>query len=101
MLRSVVMGIRVTAEDLAHVATQLNAESQEIDSRLAFLRSSVLALTSSQWQGAASSSFDALYEQWSTSAAKLREALDGISRLLANAASAYASAEQPAGRSMG
>jgi hypothetical protein len=39
----------------------------------------------SDWQGAASSAFDGLYQQWNTSAANLREAPDGISKPLANA----------------
>jgi WXG100 family type VII secretion target len=92
--------IKVTSEDLATVAAQLSSGSEEIDSQLARMRGLVQSLVSSDWQGAASSSFDSLYQQWNTSAANLREALDGISRLVANAATAYASTEQQIQQSM-
>ncbi len=92
--------IKVTSEDLATVAAQLSSGSEEIDSQLARMRGLVQSLVSSDWQGAASSSFDSLYQQWNTSAANLREALDGISRLVANAATAYANTEQQIQQSM-
>ena len=92
--------IKVTSEDLATVAAQLSSGSEEIDSQLARMRGLVQCLVSSDWQGAASSSFDSLYQQWNTSAANLREALDGISRLVANAATAYANTEQQIQQSM-
>jgi WXG100 family type VII secretion target len=92
--------IRVTSEDLASASAQLSSGSQEIDSQLAGMRNLVQSLVAGDWQGAASSAFDSLYQQWNTSAANLREALDGISKLLANAASAYANTEQQIQQSM-
>ena len=92
--------IRVTAEDLTNTATQLSRGSQEIESQLTALRNLVQGLVASDWQGAASSAFDGLYQQWNTSAAGLREALDGMSRLVANAATAYANTEQQIQQSM-
>lgn len=92
--------IKVTSEDLASASAYLTSGSQEIDGQLASMRNRVQSLVGSDWQGAASSSFDSLYQQWNTSAANLREALDGISRLLANAASAYATTEQQIQQSM-
>lgn len=92
--------IRVTSEDLASVAAQLSMGSQEIDSHLAIMHNLVQSLVASDWMGAASSSFDALYQEWNVSAANLRQALDGISKLLANSASAYASTEQQIQQSM-
>jgi len=92
--------IRVTAEDLTNTATQLSRGSQEIDSQLTAMRNLVQGLVASDWQGAASSAFDGLYQQWNTSAAGLREALDGMSRLVANAATAYANTEQQIQQSM-
>src|SRR5215469_8941309 len=89
-----------TSEDLASASAQLSSGSQEIDSQLAGMRNLVQSLVASDWQGAASSAFDSLYQQWNTSAANLREALDGISKLLANAASAYADTEQQIQQSM-
>jgi WXG100 family type VII secretion target len=92
--------IKVTSEDLATVASQLASGSEEIDGQLARMRGLVQGLVASDWQGAASSAFDSLYQQWSTSAANLREALDGISRLVSNAATAYANTEQQIQQSM-
>jgi WXG100 family type VII secretion target len=92
--------IKVTSEDLANASAQLNSGSQEIDAQLGTMHSLVQELVASDWQGAASSSFDSLYQEWNTSAANLRQALEGISRLLSNAASAYASTEQQIQQSM-
>jgi WXG100 family type VII secretion target len=92
--------IRVTSEDLASAAAQLSTGSQEIDTQLTGMHNLVESLVSSDWQGAASSSFESLYQQWNTSAANLRQALDGISKLLANAATAYANTEQQIQQSM-
>ena len=92
--------IRVTSEDLASAAAQLSSGSQEIDSQLSGMHNLVQSLVGSDWQGAASSSFESLYQQWNTSAASLRQALDGISKLLANAATAYANTEQQIQQSM-
>jgi len=92
--------IKVTSEDLANASAQLSSGSQEIDAQLSTMHSLVQELVASDWQGAASSSFESLYQEWNTSAANLREALTGISRLLSNAASAYASTEQQIQQSM-
>jgi WXG100 family type VII secretion target len=92
--------IKVTSEDLANASAQLSTGSQEIDTQLSTMHNLVQDLVSSDWQGAASSSFESLYQEWNTSAANLREALDGISKLLANAASSYATTEQHIQQSM-
>jgi WXG100 family type VII secretion target len=92
--------IRVTSEDLANASVQLSSGSQEIDAQLGRMHGLVQDLVSSDWQGAASSSFESLYQEWNTSAANLREALDGISKLLANAATTYATTEQHIQQSM-
>ena len=92
--------IKVTSEDLANASAQLSTGSQEIDTQLNTMHNLVQELVASDWQGAASSSFETLYQEWNTSAANLRQALDGISKLLANAASAYASTEQQIQQSM-
>jgi len=92
--------IKVTSEDLANASSQLSTGSQEIDTQLHTMHNLVQDLVDSDWQGAASTSFKDLYQEWNTSAANLRQALDGISKLLANAASAYASTEQQIQQSM-
>jgi uncharacterized protein YukE len=60
--------------------------SQEIHTQLTTLRDTVQALARSDWQGAELSIFGRLCQQWNTAAANLREALDGLSMLLANGA---------------
>jgi WXG100 family type VII secretion target len=92
--------IKVTSEDLANASAQLNSGSQEIDTQLNTMHGLVQELVSSDWQGAASSSFESLYQEWNVSAANLRQALEGISKLLAQAASAYSSTEQQIQQSM-
>jgi WXG100 family type VII secretion target len=92
--------IKVTSEDLANASARLSAGSQEIDGQLSTMHNLVQELVASDWQGAASSSFESLYQEWNTSAANLRQALEGISRLLANAASSYAATEQQIQQSM-
>ena len=92
--------IKVTSEDLANASAQLSSGSQEIDTQLSSMHNLVQELVASDWQGAASSSFESLYQEWNVSAANLRQALDGISKLLAQAASAYASTEQQIQQSM-
>ncbi len=92
--------IKVTSEDLANASSQLNSGSQEIDTQLNTMHSLVQELVSSDWQGAASSSFENLYQEWNVSAANLRQALEGISKLLAQAASTYSATEQQIQQSM-
>jgi WXG100 family type VII secretion target len=92
--------IKVTSEDLSSASARLSSGSQEIDGQLASMRSLVQSLVGGDWQGSASTSLDTLYQQWNTSAANLREALDGISQLLANAANSYATTEQQISQSM-
>lgn len=88
------MEFKVNSADLSSTAHQLHAGSEEIASRLSTMRGQVQLLIDNGWQGAAASSFGNLYHQWATSAQSLRDALDGISRLLSNASVAYATTEQ-------
>jgi WXG100 family type VII secretion target len=92
--------IKVTSEDLANASAQLSSGSQEIDSQLGTMHNLVQELVASDWQGAASASFESLYQEWNTSAANLRQALDGIAALLARAATTYAATEQQIQQSM-
>lgn len=92
--------IKVTSEDLSSVSAQLTSGSQDIDSRLSNMRAQVQQLVESDWQGAASGQFNELYGQWNTSAGQLQQALDGIAKLLANAASAYQQTESAIQQSM-
>ena len=78
--------VKITPEDLASASAQLSTGSQEIRSQLSTLGDTVQALARSDWQGAELSTFGSLCQQWNTAAANLREALDGLSMLLANCA---------------
>ncbi len=89
---------RVTSADLASVSAQLSIGSQEIDDHLAAMRDMVQSLAGSDWPGAGSSVFESFRQQWNTSAANLREAVEGISGLLSSAAAAAHAAEQTAGQ---
>lgn len=89
---------KVTSADLASVSAQLSIGSQEIDGHLAAMRGTVQSLAGSDWPGAGSSVFESFRQQWNTSAANLREALEGISGLLSSAAAAAHAAEQQTGR---
>ncbi len=85
--------IKVTSAELHSVSAQLAAGSSDIEGRLARLHAQVQALVDNGWQGSASAAFNDLYTQWNTSAAQLKQALDGISRQLSNAATTYEQTE--------
>ena len=80
---------KFTTEELARVATRLQAGSTDIEGQLAELRGQVDGLVSSGWEGQAAQSFNDLYTQWQTSAAALRESLNGIAGLLADTSNVY------------
>ncbi|WP_186377091.1 WXG100 family type VII secretion target [Curtobacterium pusillum] len=85
--------IRVTSESLSGVSNQLQSGSQSIESQLQNLKSLVDGLVGGDWSGAASSSFQDLYQQWDQSAIQLKESLGGISQLLSRAALSYEESE--------
>ncbi|RII42764.1 WXG100 family type VII secretion target [Galactobacter valiniphilus] len=86
--------IKVTSESLSGVASQLGSGSQSIESQLQNLKGLVDGLVGGDWGGAASESFNDLYEQWDQSAVQLKESLTGISELLNSAAGSYEESEQ-------
>lgn len=85
--------IKVTSEQLTSVASQLQAGASEVEGQLSSMRSQVSALVDADWAGAASDSFRDLWEKWHSGATQLREALDGIQGMLAQAARAYQETE--------
>ena len=86
--------IKVTSEELRSVAGNLSAGSGTVTEQLEAMKRQVDTLVSSNWQGAASAAFTDLYTQWNTSAAQLRDALDGISAMLTSSAQAYEDTER-------
>ncbi len=85
--------IKVTSEQLHSVSSQLQTGSEEVSQRLESMRSQVQALVDADWQGAASDSFRQLWEQWHVGARQVKEALDGIAQMLAQAARTYEETE--------
>lgn len=93
--------IKVTAEELQQLSGQLQSTAGSIQGESDTARSQVQALVGAGWEGAASSQFDALFQQWDTSAKQLIEALTGISTLLQQAGTTYEETEQSVARSFG
>lgn len=93
--------IKVTAEELSQLSTQLSSTASSIQSESDTARNHVQGLVGAGWDGAASGQFAALFEQWNQSSAQLIEALTGISRLLAQAGTTYAETEAQVTRSFG
>jgi WXG100 family type VII secretion target len=85
--------IRVSPEQLASVASQLNGGASSIDGILRQLAGNVAPL-GSDWAGPAQGRFLTLWEQWQTSSRQLHQALAEIAVLMQRAAGAYESNEQ-------
>ncbi len=85
--------VKVTSEQLADLGGQLAQGSQQVEEQLATMRSRVAPLVGGEWEGAASAAFSTSWEEWATSAAKLKDALDTISTLLGQASRVYQEAE--------
>lgn len=92
--------LKVTADELNSVASQLHTTSAQIADENARAMSMVNGLVGQGWEGAASGQFATLFQQWKTSADQMQEALQGIGTLLDNAGSLYAQTEQQIQQSM-
>lgn len=93
--------IKVTAEELQQLSAQLQTTAGSIQGESDGARGQVQALVGAGWEGAASAQFDALFQQWDTSAKQLIEALTGIGALLKQAGTTYEETEQAVTRSFG
>jgi len=92
--------IKVTAEDLQSLSGNVSSGSASIQDQLSRLQGEVSSVVGADWMGSASGAFNARYEEWSRSAAGLKDALDGISQLLAHAAVQYQQTEDAIRSSM-
>ncbi len=92
--------IKVTSEQLESVSNQLRAGSEDVSSQLRSMESQVKGLVDADWQGAASDSFRDMWDQWQVGAAQVKEALDGISQMMAQAAATYRDTEEQLTRQM-
>lgn len=93
-------GITVTSEDLHNLSGQVSQGSAQIQDQLNALRNQVTAVVGTSWQGAASGQFHQLYEEWQQGAAQVKQALDGISKLLSTAGQQYQQTEDAIKSSM-
>jgi WXG100 family type VII secretion target len=84
--------LAVTWQELNNASSRIVATEGDIKNQLASLKSLVDGLGGT-WQGAASSAYNDLYTKWNASAAQLFESLDGIAKMLAQAAQAYEQTE--------
>jgi WXG100 family type VII secretion target len=85
--------IRVTPEQLAAVAAQLNGGASSVEGILGQLAGNVAPL-GSDWAGVAQGRFLQLWQQWQTSSKQLQQALAEIAVLMQRAAGAYETTEQ-------
>ncbi len=86
-------GIKVTPEQLHQLSGNVQRGAGEIDGSLQSLSGQIGPLVGGDWAGTASQQFNALWDRWQKAAKELNTALDGISKLLGNAGTAYAEAE--------
>lgn len=93
--------IRVTSEELHSLSGQVQAGSSSIQDQLGRMASEVSGVVGGEWQGNASSQFHTLWDEWQRSAAGLKDALDGIARLLNQAGTQYQTTEDAIRSSMG
>ena len=87
-------GIKVTPEQLSTLSASVARGSGDIAAQLRVLSGTIAPLVGGDWGGQASQRFGALWEEWQSAGRSLSHALDGISQLLGQAGTAYASAEQ-------
>ena len=85
--------IKVTSEQLQSVSSQLRRGSEDVSQQLGSMESQVKGLVDAEWQGSASDAFRDLYDKWHRGARDVKEALDGISTMLGQAATTYQDTE--------
>lgn len=93
--------LKVTSEELQRLSQSIQTGSDSIQEQLSRMHSEVEPLVAGDWQGAASTRFHSLWDEWNNSAKGLQDSLNGISKLLANAGQAYEQTEQQIKSSMG
>src|SRR5688572_30660120 len=86
--------IKVTSEQLQSVSSRLQRGSEDVSQQLGSMESQVKGLVDAEWQGAASDAFRDMYDKWQRGARDVKEALDGISTMLAQAARTYQETEE-------
>jgi WXG100 family type VII secretion target len=83
---------KVTSTDLSALGNRVAQGSEETQTLLSNLAGQVEALTG-VWDGQAASNFQGLYREWQQGASQVKEAMDGISQFLVQAAQTYEQTE--------
>ncbi|SDD47857.1 WXG100 family type VII secretion target [Actinokineospora iranica] len=92
-------GYGITPEEMAKAAVDVDNVNEEGRNALGSLRSNLEPLRDN-WKGAASTAFATLMERFDADAAKLHDALAGISEQLKASNEAYARQEEEASSSL-
>lgn len=80
--------IKVTPDELRTQASQVSQGAAEVQALLSKLLGQVQDLAG-RWEGAGSTSFQQLYDEWSKGADMTKQGMDGISKFLNDAAQQY------------
>lgn len=92
-------GYGITPEEMAKAAVDVDNVNEESRGVLSSLRSALEPL-SDNWTGVAATAFQTLMQRFDTDAAKLADALAGISEQLKASNEAYVRQEEEASQSM-
>ena len=92
--------LKVTSEQLISLSGSLKNGSESVQSQLDSMRRQIEPLAA-DWEGAASGQFQSMWNEWQSGAKQVREALEGISKLLKGAGEAYERTEADIKNSMG
>lgn len=85
--------IRVTSEELHTQSTQVASGATQVEDIVNRLSGQVTDLAG-RWEGAASASFQDMYQQWQQGARQCNEAMKSIATFLNQAAATYEQAEE-------
>ncbi|MCH8627942.1 WXG100 family type VII secretion target [Arsenicicoccus piscis] len=84
---------RVDTDRIVAASGDVARISGDIEAQVATLMARLTGLQDA-WQGSASAGFQSVMEQWRATQAQVRESLDSINHLLAQAGAQYAETEQ-------
>jgi early secretory antigenic target protein ESAT-6 len=84
---------QVDTDRITAASADINRIGADIDAQVAAMMARLTALQDA-WRGSAASRFQGVASEWRGTQARVRESLDHISRLLAQAGQQYAAAEQ-------
>jgi len=86
-------GIAVTPERLRDVSAEVGAGAADVEAIMSRL-ADVVASVRAEWDGAAQTQFDALWDRWQKDATGVHSVLAGLAKLTQNAAVAYEAIDQ-------